>query len=258
MGNVIDNRKEHIEDRRYCIVLQPKYDFEGNIRSAEALIRMERDDGTLEIPEDLNLIEKDGQIDQVDFFVLEEVCRIQQDMPSLLISVNFSRSTLMKKNLLETMERIRSRYHIDTKWVEIEITETLRSQDMEAEAKVVKAMKEAGYQLALDDFGVDYSNLLYLVLHPFHTLKFDKSLIDKIEESWKTRLLLKNLIDTCHQMHIEVVAEGVENERQYQFLKENSCDLVQGYWTDRPMSIEAFKEKYETQRTGKRSHQRYD
>lgn len=239
--------KKEIKSGRYHIVLQPKYDFMGNIRSAEALIRCKSEDGTLEIPKDIIKLEEDGIIYQVDFFVLEEVCRFLQEIPELIISLNFSRSTLMETNLLERMEQIRNKYHIDSRQVEIEITETARTKDMEVESKIVKKIKKYGYRLALDDFGVEYSNLLYLVINPFDTLKLDKSLIDEIEKNWKNRLLLKNMIETCHQMHIEIVAEGVEDEKQYQFLKQNGCDRVQGYLMDRPMSVEEFKKKYKKQ-----------
>lgn len=250
----VNKLKNDIECGRYHIVLQPKYDFYGNIISAEALIRWKNEDGTLRILDDIIKLEKEGMIHCVDFFVLEEVCRLQQELPNITISLNFSRRTLREKNLLEHMEGIRERYQIEPKRVEIEITETEKTLDMDEELKIVKDIKSAGYQLALDDFGVDYSNLLYLVIHPFDTLKIDKSLIDEIENNWKNRLILKNMVKTCHEMQIKVVAEGVENEKQFLFLKEIGCDLVQGFWMDRPMSVKEFKLKYEEQRLRKVIH----
>lgn len=232
---------------RYRIYLQPKYDFHERIKGAEALIRQDGE-GRTEIPENIGKWEREGYIYQIDLFVLEEVCQLLQGREDLRVSLNFSRATLMEEGIVERMEKIRKKYDIEAERVEIEITETLQTKDRKAEAKVIEEIDRAGYRLSLDDFGAEYSNLLYLVIHPFDSVKLDKSLIDEIERNWKDRLLLESIVKMCHDMKIEITAEGVETQEQYEYLRKIGCDLVQGYLTDRPMSEEAFREKYDQQR----------
>lgn len=241
--------KREIRDGNYQIFLQPKFDFKNHVHSAEALIRYYDGKDHLYTPEFIPFLEKYNLIHIIDFYVFEEVCKVlekwqKEHQEIVTVSLNFSRKTLMLTNLVSQMNAICNRYHVNKEWIEIEITETQNAANIDAEEKVIEFIHDSGYRLSLDDFGVDYRNLLYLVKYPFQILKLDKSLIDEIEVNWKNRLLLENVIQTCHKMDIQVVAEGVENKNQFLFLKKINCDFIQGFIIDRPISIAEFEKKY--------------
>lgn len=241
--------KREIHDGNFQIFLQPKFDFKNHVHGAEALIRYYNEKGDLYTPEFIPFLEKYNLIHIIDFYVFEEVCKVlekwqMEHQEIVTISLNFSRKTLMLMDLIPQMNAICNRYHVNKEWIEIEITETLNATDIDIEEKVIEYIHNSGYRLSLDDFGVDYSNLLYLVKYPFQILKLDKSLIDEIEYNWKNRVILENVILTCHRMDIQVVAEGVENKKQLRFLKKVNCDFIQGYIIDRPIPIAEFEKKY--------------
>ncbi len=241
--------KREIREGSYQIFLQPKFDFKNHVHSAEALIRYYDGKGHLYTPEFIPFLEKYNLIHIIDFYVFEEVCKVlekwqKEHQEIVTVSLNFSRKTLMLANLVSQMNAICNRYHVNREWIEIEITETQNAANIDIEEKVIEFIHDSGYRLSLDDFGVDYSNLLYLVKYPFQILKLDKSLIDEIECNWKNRVLLENVILTCHRLDIQVVAEGVENKKQLIFLKKINCYFIQGFIIDRPISIAEFERKY--------------
>lgn len=241
--------KKLIQRGSYEVYLQPKFDFYGHLNGAEALIRYSNDDGLVETLKYLPFLENHGLIELIDLYVFENVCDVlcewqKKKYPVIPVSLNFSRSTLISPNLLEKMNTIISQFDIKKSLLEIEITETKETQKMDYEEKQAKNICQSGYKLALDDFGVEYSNLLYLIKNPFHILKLDKSLVDEIEHNWKSRLLLESIISTCHRMNIQVIAEGVENINQFEFLRKSSCDQVQGYIMGKPVAVQEFEVTY--------------
>lgn len=241
--------QKEIEAGKYHIYLQPKTDGKDHLRSAEALLRCTDDIINLRIPDLISFLEHKDLIELIDFFVFEEVCKCLNEwqkkmVPSIVISLNFSRKTLRKKDLVKEMEAIRTLYGVKKGMIEIEITETQRHEDFDEEVHIIDQIHEAGYRLFLDDFGVEYSNLLYLIRYPFQILKLDKSLIDEIEVNWKNRVVLENVVLTSHKIGIQVVAEGVENIHQLAYLKSIHCDFIQGYLIDKPMPVAVFEEKY--------------
>lgn len=240
---------EEIKNGKYRIFLQPKFDMKSHITGAEALIRYQNKKEQIEKVDNLLFLEDEALIYHIDLFVFEEICKLQKkwndlNIPPVRVSVNFSRCTLELPYLLERMNQICLRYGTKSSYIEVEITETRETVDLGLEVKIIKEIVKAGYGIALDDYGIGYSNLLYLIKNPFHTLKLDKSLIDEIEDSWKDRMMLENLIKTCHSLKIKVVAEGVENKTQLDFLIRVNCDYIQGYIHDQPLEVEIFERKY--------------
>lgn len=234
---------------KYMVFLQPKCTLDGELVEAEALVRYFDHNQfiapTLFIP----FFEKAKLISQIDLYVFEKICETLQDwkkqaLPLIPISFNFSRETLRKGNLLSQMEAIRKTYEILPEYLIIEITESAASMNECLEKQRIEKLKEKGYPLSLDDFGVDYSNLKSFIEYPFSSLKIDKGLVDVLETNWKDRVLLANIIQVCHAFGIKVIAEGVENDKQIAFLRETKCDMIQGYYFDQPLTLDRFKAKY--------------
>ncbi|HKL58056.1 MAG TPA: EAL domain-containing protein, partial [Sphaerochaeta sp.] len=160
------------------------------------------------------------------------------------VSLNFSRLTLLDANLIAKMEEISSRHGVDSKLVEIEITESFGSLDRNLVKKVVGQIVEAGFPVCIDDFGSEYSNLSTLTSLPLRVLKLDKSLIDSLTTSAKAQAFVEGFIAICKKLDIQTVAEGVETEGQKSLLASMGCDMVQGYFFDKPLAIAQFEQKY--------------
>lgn len=243
-----DELKQDIESGNYKIYLQPKADLNGEIKGAEALIRCLKEDRVISPASFVDRFEALDLIGEIDLFVFEEVCRLQQEWESkgihLPVSFNFSRMTLIDKHLFEKLEAIRSRYKVAKKSLEIEITETVGSISAEIIDDIANQFAEKGYQLSLDDFGARYSNLSILAEVDFHTLKLDKDIVDDIHMNPKVRNIVRSVIQVCHDMKIQVVAEGVESLEQMEILKHLHCDLVQGYYINKPIPVPAFEKQY--------------
>lgn len=240
-----------MEKHKYVMYLQPKLRIEGGtVCGAEALVRYVKPGAGI-VPPDrfVPVMERSGLISYIDLFIFEEVCRLLADwkgrgLPLMVISLNFSRATLIRKNLLETMESIVKRYQIPRGLLEIEITERLGVVELEAMAIITDRMVELGYRLSLDDFGARYSNLSVLSAVRFSTLKMDKSLGNDILSNPRARVVVRNILNTCRDLGIESVAEGVENKEQMDLLVDLGCDYVQGYYINKPIPVAEFEAEY--------------
>jgi two-component system CheB/CheR fusion protein len=124
--------------------------------------------------------------------------------------------------------------------IELELTESTAMQDTDRTIANCEALRAAGIRIAIDDFGCGFSNLSNLAHLPFDTLKIDRSLVECIGTDTKGESVVKAVISMGHSLGHEIVAEGVESLRQYSFLQQHNCDIIQGYLFARPMSAEAF------------------
>lgn len=243
-----DELKNDIKNGNYRIFLQPKADLNGNVKGAEALIRCWKDGKVIPPSSFVDRFEALDLIGELDLFVFEEVCRLQKLWQSkgieLPVSFNFSRMTLIDKDLMRKLETILDRYEVNKESLEIEITETVGNISAEIIDDIANKMVEQGYRLSLDDFGARYSNLSILAEVAFHTLKLDKDIIDDIHMNPKVKNIVRSVIQVCHDMGIQVVAEGVERPEQMVILKELHCDLVQGYFINKPIPVPAFVKQY--------------
>ena len=162
----------------------------------------------------------------------------------IIISVNFSRKTLLEENLLETINAIQEKYGIPRQYIEIEITESLGEVDRDSMIHMGKKISKEGYLLTLDDFGSKYSNISILSAVTFNVLKIDKSLVKDVFSNPRSKVIVRNFIDSCRSLGINTVAEGVETMEQYEVLKEMGCDCIQGYFINKPLSVVDFEKKY--------------
>ena len=244
--------KSSIDRDEYLVYLQPKVSSTSfKVCGAEALVRhLHPQHGLISPSKFIPQLERDALIKYIDLFVFEQVCKILQrwknDGKELFpISLNFSRLTLLDENLISLMQEIKERYEVDCRFLEIEITESFGALDRNLVQKVVHEISDAGYCVCIDDFGSEYSNLSTLTSLPLGVLKLDKSLIDTLGVSEKGQVFVDGFISICKKLGIKTVAEGVETESQLHMVTGMGCDMVQGYFYDKPLTIANFEKKYQ-------------
>lgn len=209
----------------------------------------DQEKGTIPPSRFLPYIEKAGLIRYIDLFVLRDVCRLLRQWMAcgrepLPISLNFSRSTILEPGILEEVNRIVESFDIPKQLLEIEVTETIGSIDNASLKAIVNQFVQAGYQIALDDFGAEYSNIYVLYSLNISTLKLDRRIISDIYHDNRARLVVKQIIELCRQLGITSVAEGVETEQHLEILREMDCDIIQGYYLNKPLPENEFFTQY--------------
>ncbi len=240
---------DEIKNNAFFIHLQPKVELlTEKIIGAEALIRKRDDKGKI-IPPDkfIPIYEHEGTIRHVDFFVFEQVCILLKQLivenKAVKIAVNFSRVTFMAFDIIDEMTRICKIFAIPHKYIKIEITESIDKLDFEFFEKKLHAIKDAGFDVSLDDFGAKHSNLLMLSMIDFTEVKIDKSLIDHMTTRSKNRTVVRNIVKTINELGSSLcLAEGIETEEQKIALQEIGCHYGQGYYFYKPMSVEDFSQ----------------
>lgn len=236
-----------IEKKEFVVWLQPKYDIDTErVIGAEALVRWNTEEGMISPGQFLQVFEGDGLIGELDAYVFRTVCELQQRWMAegrtlMPISVNLSRNSMHRSNLVELYKNIVEECGISPKNLAIEITESAAIGTKEIKP-FADAFYEAGFTLHMDDFGSGRSSLNGLNLLHFSVLKLDKSLVDFIGDKHGD-LLLMYTIALAKELGLHITAEGVEDADQIAFLKENGCDSVQGYYYSKPLPIDEFEQK---------------
>ena len=236
-----------IDDHQFAVWFQPKIDADTEeLVAAEALVRWVRPDGTIIPPgKFIPLFEKDGLISTLDTYVFKRVCHYQKeriDMGKKVfpISVNLSRNSIYHKNMAKHYRGIVDEIDIPAELVPLELTESAATGGYGIELFAGELVDE-GFVLHMDDFGAGYSSLSSLCTLPFSDIKLDKTLIDQIGTD-KGEIIVKHTIGIAHEMGLQVVAEGVENAEQLEFLRNMSCDIIQGFYYSAPLDSEKFNE----------------
>lgn len=251
-----ENVPSAIDNEELVVFYQPKADItdanEYRMNGAEALVRWKKDGELLPPGEFIPMLEQSGLVTQVDFFVLERVCKnirqwVAQGKKPVRVSSNFSRRHLQDKDFADKIEHILQEYDVDPKYIEIEITESYDAEDMEALSEFEKRMHEIGINLAVDDFGSGFSSLKMIKNIVADTIKLDKSIIDGIGGGNADDVIVKHIIMMINSLGKNVIAEGVETEKQAQFLRENGCSNIQGFLFARPCPKEEFEKRLETE-----------
>ncbi|MCQ2536854.1 MAG: EAL domain-containing protein [Lachnospiraceae bacterium] len=240
-----------IKNRELVVFLQPKYNIQqGKIKGAEALIRWQHPEkGMISPARFIPIAEVNGFVKDIDFFVFETVCKKLKEWEEegkklVTVSVNFSRLHLNDENFVGKLIKCAREHEVDPSLLEIELTETAVYDEMDKLLEIMYLIKEAGFGLSMDDFGSGYSSLHLLREMPVDVLKLDKGFLDDCgNNSPREKKVLSHVISMAKDLEISVLAEGVETESQKQFLEEANCDMIQGYYYAKPMSIADF-EKY--------------
>lgn len=237
-----------IDKKEMYLVYQPQYSSnEKRLRGLEVLLRWNCEKwGMISPSEFIPIAEETGQIVRIGEWILRESCKklkyINHTLKNgdIVMSVNISTLQIMDCEFIDRVKRIIQETGVDPKSLEFEITESVLISSMEYVTQVLDEIKSMGIKIALDDFGTGYSSLSYLRALPIDTLKIDKSFIDNVNSVKPEGKIVNSLISLVHQLGINVVAEGVENQHQINYLKESSCDYIQGYLWGKPMESDAL------------------
>ncbi len=234
------------------VYIQPKYILpQETLSGGEALVRWNYQHKETLLPSIfIPYFEKSGVVDLIDFFVLDTVCKKfaewkQKDYPLFPISVNVSRYTVGTPQFLEKVCDIVEKYGVDSALIDFELTETAVYDNQEFVIEIMNKIKEKGFKLSMDDFGTGYSSLSLLQKMPLDTLKIDKGFIDGIEtdvSSSRGQILLKNIISMTRSMSITSLSEGVETEKQKDVLKDWGCEVIQGFYYNKPLKLTDYEE----------------
>ncbi|MBO5485886.1 MAG: EAL domain-containing protein, partial [Eubacterium sp.] len=245
IDSIINNALTH---KCFQMYYQPIYSVkEKRFLSAEALIRLEDEKYGFISPElFITAAEKNGAILQIGDYVLDEVCaflaRCQKDgLPIDYIELNLSMNQCMQTDLKEKVLYYLKKYNLKPGQINLEITETAANMAQDIVEENIRKLAEEGISFSLDDYGTGYSNISRIVSLPFHIIKLDKSLTDKVHDS-QMNILLKNTIRMLKEIGMEIVVEGVETKETLQQFTDFDCDFIQGYYFSRPLPETEFVE----------------
>ena len=243
-----------IANREFQLYYQPKVEIENKqIIGAEALIRWIKPDGTMVSPNIfIPIAERTGLISQISRFVLEEACAQnaiwqKKQLNPIVMSINFASGDFYQKHICESIRDVLADVGMESKWLELELTERLAMGDVDFTVQQMNALRDMGILLAMDDFGTGYSSLSYIQLLPLTLLKLDRSFIIEIETDTVAQEIVSAVIKIAKSMRIETIAEGVEFEGQAEILKRMGCDYIQGYLYGKPMPADAFEKRLAAQ-----------
>lgn len=237
---------------QFSLHYQPKVDITtGAITGAEALIRwFHPDRGFVPPNEFIPVAEETGAIIPIGEWVLEGVLRQlkrwrDEGKPIIPIAVNVSAQQLVRPSFAEFVREALSRYGIEAKWLELEITETAILTNEEVASKTIRELARIGVTMTLDDFGTGYSSLSFLTRFEISSIKIDQSFVNGIlrKDSVSENIMI-SLVSLAQSLEMKVVAEGVETKEQLRFLRDRRCDEAQGYLFSKPMSSPMFEAFY--------------
>lgn len=241
-----ENMQAAITEHQFQMYLQPKYSISNNnIVGAEALVRWKHPERGMVYPNEfIPVIEENGFIRNVDYYIWEEACRFVKrcfvdGIEACPISVNVSRNHLHGDEFIDVLEDLIRQSGIDKQYLELEITETVNDQQI---SEMSNRLKEEGFTLLMDDFGSGYSSLSILLETPFDVIKIDKKFMDNMMVSEKGKLILAQVVLMAEKLGLGLLAEGVETKEQVDVLRSIGCDIVQGYYYAKPMPAEEFYE----------------
>lgn len=224
----------------------------GRIHGMEALVRWNHPTRGLVPPLDfIGLAEDTGQILTIGEWVLRTSCKqlktwIDAGFEPVVIAVNLSAKQLADPNLIYTIRKALKDSQLEAKYLELEITESTIMENPELVMATLHQLKAMNIKLSIDDFGTGYSSLNYLKRFPIDVIKIDRSFTSDITTNKVDADIVKTIIALAHIMGVKVVAEGVETERQKEFLKTESCDIIQGYYLSKPIQADQFAKEFLT------------
>lgn len=249
-----ENMQAAITERQFLMYLQPKYSIAKNeIIGAEALIRWNHPERGMIFPNQfIPIIEENGFVKKVDYYIWSEACRFIRrcedlGISSCPVSVNVSRIHLRDDDCIEVLSELIKNNGITKSLLELEITET--ADDHQVSMKAMQ-LKEEGFSLLMDDFGSGYSSLNVLLETPFDIIKLDKKFMENMMVSGKGRLILEQVVSMADKLELGLLAEGVETKDQIDLLQRIGCDQVQGFYFAKPMPEEEFFELLKKQELG--------
>jgi len=242
--------RKSLANNEFELLYQPKIDLaSGQMAGAEALLRWRHPiDGYIGPGEFIPIAEESDLILEIDDWVFNKVVQqIKQweteGLSVPVISFNVPSREFQRGDLCGKISASLQRYGVKGQQIELEVTERLLVEHNESNQRMMTKLKKQGVIISIDDFGTGYSSFSYLLQFPCDVIKIDKSFVDEIPKSHTHCMIVESIIILAHKLGLKAVAEGVENEAQYHFIKEAGCDQIQGYYFSRPVSVDSLREK---------------
>ncbi|MGA7616031.1 MAG: EAL domain-containing protein [Thermoanaerobaculia bacterium] len=236
-----------IREEEFVLFFQPLIDVKRmKIRAVEALIRWRHPELGLLLPAHfMPVAEASGLIVPMGHWCLLAACRQarawQKKIAPIGVAVNLSARQFSEPDLVQVIRSVLDDTGLDPSQLELEITESNAMQNAQRTIHILRELKSIGVRISMDDFGTGYSSLSYLKQFPIDTLKLDQSFVGGIADDPNDGAIATAVISMAHSLRLKVVAEGVETESQFAFLKSQSCDQIQGFYFSRPLPLDELE-----------------
>lgn len=237
-----------LAQKEFKVYFQPKIDTDTlELIGAEALVRWQKPDGSFVYPDEfIPLIERSGQVVDVDYYVYREVFsflanRLKEGKKVVPVSLNVSRVHLQKMHILEFVKGLLEEFQIPCSLVEFELTESIYLDNTEQALELIKGLHKLGIKVSMDDFGSGYSSLNLLSKLPIDIIKLDRVFLKEGEMQESDRIIISCVVDMAKKLKITSLCEGVETQEQSNYLKEVGCQMQQGFYFSRPIPREVFE-----------------
>ncbi|MCZ8536616.1 EAL domain-containing protein [Paenisporosarcina quisquiliarum] len=235
--------REAIKHNHFNLVYQPQFNLKtGRTESLEALLRWRHPEwGMISPAEFIPVAEESGYIKEIGDWVLEtairEIKSIHQEYVHIsAVAINVSALQLREAYFVHRLKTLLKKYQVNPGLIEIEITESIFIEGGEEVLETLKEIRGMGISIALDDFGTGYSSLNYLRILPINRVKIDRSFVQKMENDTRVQAIIKSVIDLSHNLGFNIVAEGVETQKQLLLLKSMNADVIQGFYGSKPLN----------------------
>ena len=254
MEELIDVFPQALEEEQFKLYFQPKYNVQGEkikLVSAEVLVRwISPKFGFVSPGEFIHLFEENGLIGKLDAYIFEKAAKYMRQLKDkygvyIPLSVNLSRVDIYRPNIVEEIINYVDSNGVPRDKYYVEITESAFVEDAKEVIPVINHIRNSGFKVEIDDFGSGYSSFGALADLPFDVLKIDMQFIRSMDNNPKVKDIIKMIINLAKMFNTTSVAEGVETEAQYLFLKESGCDVIQGYYFSKPLPYEDFEKLIE-------------
>jgi len=237
--------KKAVQHNEFELYYQPKIDMQTRkMVGVEALLRWNKPGHGLVSPfEFIPVLEESGLMVKVGEWVIFEACRAIKTWLELgynpgKVAVNLSERQFGNNKLLNTIKRALNDVDIPASYIEFEITESLMMNNSDLTISTLKEIKQMGIDIAMDDFGTGYSSLAYLKRYPIDILKIDRAFVKDVTDDKNDAAIVEAIVSLAKQLKLKVVAEGIETEAQYNFLKDSGCEVGQGYLFSKPVDFD--------------------
>jgi EAL domain-containing protein (putative c-di-GMP-specific phosphodiesterase class I) len=239
-----------LDEGQFEMFLQSQIRSDGRLVGAEALVRWRHPERGLIPPNEfIPVFEETGLIYRLDQCIWEQATKKLKEWQEtghgeLKISVNISARDFYYLDIYKCFTELVERYGIKPNMLNIEITETAIMMNLDKQLDLLEKLQKYGFHVEIDDFGSGYSSLNMLKNMHADVLKIDMGFLRETQNHKRTKIILNTIINLAKQLHMTVITEGVETERQVKFLTGAECDIFQGFYFSRPISVNDFENKY--------------